>query len=559
MPPILARLLPLPALLLVLLIGGWTPAEEAKFPRGHDAIKKDFKTYFALSASTLRQMDQWTEGKVNNGAESRWVSATGKVMDELLAAEYVAEAAHQQAGGGDALPDAVLDWIESERRTWENIREIGPQLIVLHDQIVDLTGAIETQYTNELESMRETADALATTLEKTLLLLADATGVPTVTMPDGAPDEIMEQYDKELSVTAMALQRVLLRARQDVEGLAATIKRDGYSARLKTLENKDIDPDQQGVFVKHEQTWERNLRAALQTFERAHAAYLKAAKPLYEGTALDRYSFARAGVDGLVRHVQEVVSDTRQDYERALERLGPPMAGIDRVTVRDFREVGARQNVRVLVKNMGKVALQAGTWTLKCTVEEHPKHHRLDARDFACDEALDKDLAPGRTHTFALPFTAPEAAGEWTVRWELWHEGELIDNETETTFMVLGEVHAEIDRIRMDGKTSRPKLEAGRPIKIEVTVENTGTEPLFRNRCELVVSVEEAPRGYKAQRKDFAVTIPLRKDVLPGTTHTFTERITVPEGVGAWEVKFDFKANRKTIDTAVVDVLVETD
>ncbi|HMB91934.1 MAG TPA: hypothetical protein VKP65_13860 [Rhodothermales bacterium] len=547
------------ALLLLLLIAppaAAGPAEEAKFPDGYDDLKDEFEPYFSTSTSTLRNLDSWTEGKVDNYDENNWEKACSDVLGKLHQAYRNALDTHQETNDdADELPDEVMDWYEDEVKAWNNVSSIGYDLIGLHDDLVDLTNAIDTEYLREAESARTNAKSLATTLEKSIKLLASLAGTPLPSMPSGLPPEMQEQYDKEVSPTAMALQQLLVKVQGDVKRMTDRVEREKYDARLSTLQNKDIDPDQSGVFVKHERTWEGNLRKALTTFEKTYDSYVDTAQPIYEGTMVVRVQGLKAYGYEYARAAAEYFEDLKKQYMRSVEDLGPPMASIDRVSIRDFREVKARQNARVTIKNTGKITLQPDEWVLTCSIEEHPKHYRPSSKDFACEETLDEELPPGRTHTFSLPFTAPEAAGEWELKWELKHQGDLTDSATEE-FMILGEVHAEIDRVKIDGRTS-PRLTAGRNAKIEVTVENTGTEFLFKNRCELVASVEESPRDYKVQRKDFSFEITLRSDVPPGETYTFKETVEVPEGIGDWELQFEFKANRKTLDTATIEVEVE--
>jgi hypothetical protein len=545
------------ALLLLFLTAAAGPAEEAKFPNGYDDLKDEFEPYFSASTSTLRDLDRWTEGKVDNYDENNWEKACADVLGKLYQAYRNALDTYQKTNeDADELPDEVMDWYEDEVKAWNNVSSIGYDFIALHDDLVDLTNAIDTEYLREAKAAQENAKSLATTLEKSIKLLADMAGTPLPSMPSGLPPEIQKQYDKEVAPTALLLQKMMIGVESDVKLMKDRVEREKYDVRLTTLQNKNIDPDQSGVFMQHERTWESNLRNALTTFEKAYDTYIDTAQPIYEGTMVVRVQGLKAHGYEYARAASDYFNDLKQKYERLVSDLGPPMAGIDRVSIRDFREVGARQNARVTIKNMGKVTLQPDEWVLTCAIEEHPKHYRPSSKDFACEETLDKELPPGRTHAFSLPFTAPEAAGAWALKWELKHQGDLTDSATEE-FMILGEVHAEIEHVKIDGRTSSPRLTAGRNVKIEVTIENTGTEFLFKNRCELVASVEESPRDYKAQRKDFAFEITLREDVPPGETYTFKETVEVPEGLGDWELQFDFKANRKTLDTATIEVKVE--
>ena len=548
------------ALLLLFLTANPTaadPAEEAKFPDGYDDLEDAFGPYFSVSTSTLRNLDRWTEGKVDNYDENNWENACADVLGKLHQAYRNALDTYQETNeDADELPDEVMDWYEDEVKAWNNVSSIGYDFIALHDDLVDLTNAIDMEYLREVKSAQENAKNLATILEKGIKLLADMAGTPLPSMPSGLPPEIQKQYDKEVAPAALALQQFMIKVQEDVQWMKDRVAREKYDARLSALQGKDIDPDQSGVFVQHERTWESNLRSALIAFEKAYDTYIDTAQPIYEGTMVVRVQGLKAHGYEYARAAADYFNDLKQQYERMVGDLGPPMAGIDHISIRDFREVGARQNVRVTIKNMGKVTLQPGEWVLTCAIEEHPKHYRPSSKDFACEETLDKELPPGRTHAFSLPFTAPEAAGAWELKWELKHQGDLTDSATEA-FMILGEVHAEIDRVKVDGRTSNARLTAGRTVKIEVTVENTGTEFLFKNRCELVARVEESPRDYKAQRKDFAFEITLREDIPPGKTYTFKETVEVPEGIGDWELQFDFKANRKTLDTEIIDVEVE--
>lgn len=550
------------ALLLVLSTAAAFPgpAEEAKFPSGYDDLKDRFEPYFNLSNSTLRELDKLTEGKVNSSGESKWARAADDVQGMLSLAYKDALDTYQETDpDADELPDEVQDWFEDEQKAWKNIHDIGLDFIKLHDDLVDMTNTMNDEYIKEAEKAQEDAKDIAKTLEEAIKLLADMAGTPLPSMPSGLPDEIQQQYDKEVAPTALLLQNMMLGVESDVKLMKDRVENDNYDARLTTLQNKNIDPDQSGVFVQHERTWERNMRSVLTTFNKAYDTYVDTAQPIYEGTMVVRVQGLKAYGYEYVRAAADYFKSLTDQYLRAIEDLGPPTASIDRVSIRDFREVKAKQNARVTIKNTGKIPLQPDEWVLTCSIEAHPKHYRPSSKDFACEEKLDKEIQPGRTHAFSLPFTAPEGAGEWELKWELKHQGDLIDSATKA-FMILGEVHAEIDRVEIEGRTSRPETTAGKEAEFEITIENTGTEFLFKNRCEVVVSVKRAPRGdYRVQRKDFAFEMDLRSDVAPGDSYTFKKDVDVPAGVGRWELEVEFIANRKKVDTATIEVVVNVD
>ena len=60
---------------------------------------------------------------------------------------------------------------------------------------------------------------------------------------------------------------------QEIAEHRKKFKASDYPSKLDVLTRKVIDPDGKGVFLRHERTWESDLKSTLTQYETAYASY----------------------------------------------------------------------------------------------------------------------------------------------------------------------------------------------------------------------------------------------------------------------------------------------
>lgn len=511
-------------------------SEQDKFPSEYaDEYSEFFTGYMTLSTDTLNNFDQWTKSKVNQG-DRNWINDCNTIKKIL-------ENAYRDAlEEYDSLPDPVLDWYREEAKAWDNVLSIGADLIRLHDSILETTENV-ARYQQEAEKTYGRVKSAAPVLQKALEQMFD---LPS--LPDGVNPEIESTYEGEVKGAAQKMTSLLTQFKQDAEMLMSAIDRENYPARLKTLENKNIDPDQNGEFVKHEKIWESNMRSVLDDFLHRREQYAKTARPVYEGQALGGFSYLKSAGLQVSEHVSKLYYDLVAKHRLLASRAAPPQASIESVKIRDFREPGEMQNIEVVVKNTGDVPLQPGEWIVRCDIDKHPKHYRPASGDFDCGSLeLRTSLLPGKTHTFRYRADAPEGTGDWELQWKLMHEQKPVSTATKS-FRIMGEVNARFALVKINGRdvTNKRVIKPDERMEVRLTIENTGTEILFRNRCRFIGKLKKQINGSE-KWNSFRFDRALNKDIAPGERFEFTHKVEAPGAEGEWEVEFEFQANRRTL------------
>lgn len=491
------------------------------------AYDDDFRGYIRHSELVLNTFDDWTRGKVGEG-ENSWRNHSNVVLNLLREAYEDAEATAEEKSVD--LPDELLDWYEDERTAWENVLSIGSELIDLHNTILERTPEIR-EHTVLIKKRIGKAIISATTLQK---ILEELLGMPT----GAPPPDVEKPLERMIKASAQTLSVRLSRIKAEVELTLRTIERAEYPARLKALQNERIDPDQAGEFVKHERTWERNLRSVLEDFLDAAEEYKRLTSPASEETALAPFSYLKGRFAQLPGRVDRFLRDAAKRLTRAKQEEGPPTASIRGIRIKDFREPGERQRVRVLVANNGQSTLTKKDLDLRCRVKRHPKGYDPAKDDFSCsDVRVSDDIEPRGAQNLEYEAVAPMGTGDWTLEWELFYEGELLDKATES-FRVKGERNAKFIWVKINGRDVKNKrvIKPTDKVKFRIDIENTGTTTLLKTNSSLRAKFIKKDSGGPTWRSaNFAVR--LHKDLEPGKRWIVKRDIAAPKKPGEWRLE----------------------
>jgi hypothetical protein len=310
-----------------------------------------------------------------------------------------------------------------------------------------------------------------------------------------------------------------------------------YQSLLSTLQRKDIDPNQSGVFVKHERAWEQSLTKALADYDAMFDEYVKEAHAVETPTFLLTYNYLKT--------MPPAAADRARWLRGKLPKgllTAKPNATIVNVTVARVMEVERSYLWKVKVKNPGPLAFEKGTLHLICEVTDSPDGYDLYRGSLGSKMTNTKLIPAGKDYTFSQLLEAPPGGvGAWKMELNLKDDKKVFDTK-DLTIRLEGASLAEIERV-----TTPKTMRIDRAAEFRVTIKNTGQAPLGREDLLLVCDAIKPPKGFRARSSDFHFEIEPSKIIATGATYEFRHRLEPPEGVGEWELQLSLEVRHRVM------------
>lgn len=496
-------------------------AEEAKFP-ADTALKDSFKDYIAASENGLKFLDSLAEGSKPIG--TNWKTECDTVQRILITDRAEALNLYHKRGGKGPLPASVEAWYKNEATAWANVIKIGNEMVTYHNQVLAQKEKIEKVVLPAFEYKLNWIKVAATGASR---LVQQVEEFPD--MGDMANDKA-EGYLKDALTDCTKLVTGMNKIDEEVAAEKRQLDSSPYRTQLVALKQKDIDPDQVGVFATHEKRWEAALSATLAAYDKIYQDYVKKVTIFKtRDNLLKPYTYLRA----IPATVSAIRAWLGTKVNPALN--APPEAKIGtRVLVADMR-AGRTYAFRVRTENIGKRPFAKDELELVCSVVQPPKGYNISQGSLAYTEKNTDSIAAGGNYTFSMRQEIPPGVGEWQIKFQLKFRDKVLDTQTDRV-TTIGSIEAEIDRIDFQRTT-----DIDRACDFEVTVENTGQTPLDKNNLSVVCSVSKGPKDYRVQSKDFYIEGKPTKVIAPGAKEEIKLGFKRPPALGDWELEFQLE------------------
>lgn len=516
---------------------GWA-AEDGSFPGPQAELRSSFAGYIDASHKALSQLDGLSaSGKI---VKNQWAAQCRLVKTQLNRARAAAIKQYNRGGGsGGLLPDDVLQWYQMEYAAWNNIESIGSELISLHDVILDQTTYIGDEL---LPAQRRNVEKI-----KALAGVADKVVGKLVLDSDMNHARAANQQKTLLNKALADCGRVLTGIDQvntEAKAIRTKLERSNYRSRLEAIARKKIDPDQSGVFVKHEQKWEQALSQALQSYDEAYKEYVNEVQAVESLEILAAYTYLKSmpKTQKLQGWLQSLVSTAKEDLK--------PKVYITSNRIPSQMQFGEEALFEVMVNNSGANALPAG-WSVECDTERAPSGA---SGNFEYVHARCPAIPPGRALRLTQRVTAPPGVGAWELRWTVKSGGKTL-NERKAKVTVRGAASASFGSV-----TGPREIRQGRSERLSITVENTGDTPIQARDLSVEVRPTRSPSGYRPARNDFSLKLRPRQTLGRGDDLDFRESLSAPQdpkAVGKWELEVQLKLSGRVIERRKISLEVE--
>lgn len=262
-------------LLAVLMSPSWALAAE-KLPNVPlpTESKKRLDTYRSASLNTLKNIltpmvERTTRGEEFLGA--RWTAESGRVIT-LLKQLQKAKVVHTDNA-------EMKKWYDAEIAAWQNVQKLGFELLDLHYKMASTVAEIEQDVKDSTAYFTRLKDIIGKTNEDVGDLndqLAVVSAATKALDKLGPAVEKLGNITTHLSDHSQTLGRLIRQFhKRQLEFIKDRGKLRDHADSLSNLKVKNIDPDQTGVFVEFEKSWEATMTKTYERYVKAVAEWQK--------------------------------------------------------------------------------------------------------------------------------------------------------------------------------------------------------------------------------------------------------------------------------------------
>jgi len=275
------------------------PKIDRKLAHPPDKIVRVLDKYRSTSKSLLKSMDKLMSS--GNKASPKWKQHCNKIKGKLKDAEK-ALAKYKSRPDPKELPTdfkAYGKWMASEKEAWKNICSIGNEMIKSHDWLLSKTDFLD----EEIERVGKQNTAMVVVegqAEVILSYVISAIGAAGGTPVPPDQNKLIRKKLLGFMKKAKKYEDIYQDERERAKDLRKQFLESKLKSEIRQLERKKLDPDQRGVFVRHEKYWEKALWGKFKTFKDLLETYEERLEPLIDPVIDVELSYLKVKKDKMV-------------------------------------------------------------------------------------------------------------------------------------------------------------------------------------------------------------------------------------------------------------------